>query len=128
ELAGGVVLDLAIGLDLALQLDQLLGALVDFAQAVQADRADRDQQRGDGQECRQELGLHTGGHPRDEVDERRQDPHYRSSARLTRSRRNSSGSKRTPRYCTRRMPRRSTIEVRNVWSTPPSGALAANTP
>ena len=38
ELTGGVVLDLAVGLDLALQLDQLLGAIVDLAQALQADR------------------------------------------------------------------------------------------
>ena len=38
ELARGVVLDLAIGLDLALQLDQLLGALIDPAQNARARR------------------------------------------------------------------------------------------
>ena len=44
ELAGGVVLDLAVGRDLALQLDQLLGALVDAAQALEPDGAKHDQQ------------------------------------------------------------------------------------
>ena len=66
ELAGGVVLDLAVGLDLALQLDQLLGAIVDLAQALEADRPDHDQQCRDGEERREQLGLHASRHPRDQ--------------------------------------------------------------
>ena len=40
--------------------------------------------------------------------------HHGSCSRLKRSRRNSFGSKRTPRYWTRRIPRRSIMDVRNV--------------
>ena len=122
------MLDLAVRLDLALQLDQLLGALIDLAQALEPDRPDHDQQCRNGEERRQQLGLHGSRHQRDQADERIEDSYHRSFARLSRSRRNSSGSKRTPRYCTRRIPRRSIIEVRNVWSTLPFSVLAANTP
>jgi len=66
--------------------------------------------------------------PRNQADERSDQAHYCSLARLRRSRRNSSGSKRTPRYCTRSVPLRSTIDVRNVWSTSPSASFAANAP
>ncbi len=52
ELAGGVVLDLAIGRDLALQLDQLLGPLVHAAEHAQADGAEQDQQRRRSRETR----------------------------------------------------------------------------
>jgi hypothetical protein len=50
--------------------------------------------------------------------------HYCSSMRLRKSRRNSSGSKRAPRYRTRRMPRRSMINVRNECSRSPCCATA----
>jgi hypothetical protein len=53
ELARGVVLDLAIGLDLALQLDQLLRALVDPAQLAQGAGTDNNQQRHHHQKGRQ---------------------------------------------------------------------------
>jgi hypothetical protein len=67
-------------------------------------------------------------HSRHQSNECVQHWHYRSSTRLNRSRRNSSTSKRTPRYWTRRIPRGSMIEVRVVWSTSPFAFLAANTP
>ena len=105
KLARGVVLDLAIGLDLALQLDQLLGALVHPAQLTQAVRAENHQQRDNRKKCCKQLCLYAGGSPRDHPDERIQNSNHSYFSRLTRSRRNSSGSKRTPRYCTRRMPR-----------------------
>jgi hypothetical protein len=128
ELTGGVVLDLAVGLDLALQLDQLLGAIVDLAQALQADDADHNQQHSDGQKRGEQLALHTSRNARDPADQRTRYSHHRSFTRLNRSRRNSSGSKRTPRYCTRSVPCGSIIEVRKLWSTPPFSALLANTP
>ena len=52
ELARGVVLDLPVGRDLALQLDQLLGALVHAAEHAQAHRAEQDQQRRPSRETR----------------------------------------------------------------------------
>ena len=94
ELARGVVLHLAVGRDLALQLDQLLGLLVDAAQHLQADRAQEDEQRHHRQERDQELGLHARRHPRHDADEQVPDAHQGSFSRARRSRRNSSGSKR----------------------------------
>ena len=123
ELGGGVVLNLTIGLDLALQLDEFLGALIDPAQDLEPHGSQHDQQEGDGEECRKQLELHAGRNPCNQADERAEHPHYRSLQRLKRSRRNSSGSKWAPRYWTRRMPRGSTIEVRNVWSTSPFAAF-----
>ena len=58
QLARGVVLDLAIGGDLALQLDQLLGARVDPAQHLHPDRAQKDDQRDHPEKRDQQLGLH----------------------------------------------------------------------
>ena len=51
-----------------------------------------------------ELDLNADGYARNETDQRACLSHYGSFLRLTRSRRNSSGSKRTPRYWTRSMP------------------------
>ena len=113
------MLHLAIRFDLALQLDELLGARIDPAQNVEPDGPHHDQKRHDCEECRQQLDLHASRHPRDQADERVHHSHCYSLRRLRRSRRNSSGSKRTPRYCTRRMPCGSTIDVRNVCSTSP---------
>ena len=61
------MLDLAVRLDLALQLDQLLGALIDLAQALEPDRPDHDQQCRNGEERRQQLGLHGSRHQRDQA-------------------------------------------------------------
>src|SRR5262249_1526714 len=128
ELARHVMLHLTIGLDLALQLDQLLGAFIDPAQNVETCRPHDDQEHRNREKRGQQLGLNAGRHARHQADERVQDSHYRSATRLNKSRRNSSGSKRTPRYCTRRKPRGSIIEVRNVWSTSPLAFFDAKTP
>ena len=48
ELAHRVLLDLAIGADLAFQPNEIRGPLVDPGQHLQSDRADRDQQHDDG--------------------------------------------------------------------------------
>src|SRR5207245_69376 len=114
ELAGGVVLELAVGGDLALELDQVLGAPVHRAQRLQADRAHRDEQHDDGKERGQEFRVDRDRYPRDESNKPRR--HYRliSRSRLFRSPNNSSGSNRTPRYCTRRIPSLSMSDVRKV--------------
>jgi hypothetical protein len=57
ELARRVVLHLAVSRDLALALDQLLGALVDRAQLVEPGSSERDQQCDDREKRRQQLGL-----------------------------------------------------------------------
>ena len=122
------MLNLAVGFDLALQLDELVSAPIDPAQHSEAHPAHHDQQEFDGEKCRQQLDLDAGRHTRNKADQCVYGSHHYSFTRLRRSRRNSSGSKRAPRYCTRRMPRGSTIEVRNEWSTSPSAVFAANTP
>ena len=94
ELARGVVLHLAIGRDLALQLDQLLVALVHAAEHLQADRAEQDQQRHHREKRDQELRLHARRHARDEVDGEVPQARQGSLARPWRSWRNSSSSNR----------------------------------
>ena len=115
ELAGRVVLHLPVCRDLALRADQLDGSFVDPGQHLQPGGADHDQQRHDRQKRQQELGLHPKRQMRDGLD----DPLVEAAAdhlvtRLNRSRRNSAGSKRMPRYCTRKTPRGSMIEVNSV--------------
>jgi hypothetical protein len=105
ELARRVMLDLPVRFDLALQMDQLLGALIDTLQNLQAHCARHDEQGCNCEECCQQLGLHAGRNPRNQVDQPSGQRHHGSCSRLTRSRRNSSGSKRTPTYWTRRIPR-----------------------
>src|SRR5439155_25129379 len=119
------MLDLPIRLDLALQPDQFVGTLIDPAQHVQSLHTHHDQEHLDCEECRQQLVLNAGGYACNKVDQRACPSHYRSFMTLKRSRRNSSVSKRTPRYWTRRMLRRSTIEVRNECSMSPFAFLAA---
>src|SRR5262249_27390686 len=128
ELIGGLVLHLPIGFDLALQPDEFVSALIGAAQNLQSHRAHHNQESLDGEEGHQQLDLHASRYARNKAGERARFSHYRSLARLKRSRRNSSGSKRTPRYWTRRMPRWSTIEVRNECSMSPSAFFAAKTP
>ena len=65
ELARGVVLHLAIGGDLALQLDQLLGARVHPAEHLQPDRAQKNDQRDHREKGNQQLGLHPRRDARD---------------------------------------------------------------
>ena len=94
ELARGVVLHLAIGGDLALQLDQLLGARPHPAEHLQPHRAEQDDQRDHREKGDQQLGLHPRGHARDHLDGEIAQAHQGSFTRLSRSRRNSSSSKR----------------------------------
>ena len=94
QLAGGVVLHLPIGRDLALQLDQLLGPLVHAAEHAQADRAEQDEQRHHREERDQQLGLHARRHARDQVDRKVPQARQGSFTRLRRSWRNSSSSNR----------------------------------
>ena len=119
ELARGVVLELAVGGDLPLELDQILGAPVDVGERPEAHRPHRDEEDGDGQEGGQELGMDAHGQPGHQADEPVPHRVEASASSERRSRSISSGSKRTPRYWTRRIPRWSMIEVRNVWSTSP---------
>src|SRR5262249_26321893 len=128
ELARRVMLDLAVGGYLALASDQLFGALVDGAQGVKSDRAERDQQRYDREKREQQLRLAAARQARDWADKEVIEPHHSLSARLTRSRRNSSGSKRAPRYWTRICPSASISVVSCVWSTEPSSFFKKNTP
>ena len=58
KLGGGVVLQLAIGGDFSLQVDQIFGALVRVAEHQKTDGTHRDQQYADGQEADQQLGVH----------------------------------------------------------------------
>ena len=82
QLARGVVLHLPVGGDLALQLDQLVGAGVDTAQHLHADRAQEDDQRDHAEERDQQLGLDPRRDARDQTDgeipERRQGSFRRS--------------------------------------------------
>src|SRR5215470_4973939 len=122
------MLELPIRRDLALELDQGFRSAVHGAEGLETCSAHDDEQEHDGQECGKELRVHSERQPRDEPDEPR--PHLAgaSRSRLRRSARNSLGSKRTPRYCTRRMPSRSISDVRKVWSTSPRGFLLAKIP
>jgi len=66
ELTGGVVLELAIGGDLSLELDHVLGATIDVAQRSKAYRAHDEQQHDDSQEGGEQLGVHRSRHSRDQ--------------------------------------------------------------
>src|SRR2546428_620832 len=131
ELGRRVVLHLAVGGDLALQFHEVLRPAIHLAEDLETDRAERDQQTDDDEERDQELGVHRGRDPRHEARERRQEcAHHRPPSRTSerRSRSISSGSNRTPMYWTRRVPSRSTSEVRKVWSTSPRDVFRAKTP
>ena len=65
ELARRVVLNLMIGCDLALQLDQFIGLVIDPAQHLQPDRAEHDQQADNREKRDQKLGLNTRRPARD---------------------------------------------------------------
>src|SRR5262249_24079606 len=107
--------------------DQGFCSAVDGAEGLEACGTYYDEQEHDGQKCRKELRVHGERQSCDEPDE--PCPHRAPSrSRLRRSARNSLGSKRTPRYCTRRTPSRSISDVRKVWSTSPRGFLLAKTP
>ncbi len=111
ELLGGVVLELPIGGYLLLQIDQLGGALVRATQDQQPDRAKGDEHDNDAQDGHQQLGLDAG---RDAGNQPRQPVHHGAvadAARSCRSCSSSFGSKRSPMYCTRSRPWRSTREV-----------------
>ena len=106
ELGGGIVLDLAVGGDLPLEDHEPLRAAIDCAQRPEADRADDDEEHDHGEEGREELGVDRRRDPPDRSAEPGR-PHCfdpsRRSARMSPN--SSSGSKRVPRYWTRRMPR-----------------------
>ena len=70
ELARRIVLDLPVGGDLALRSDQRGGAVVDAAEHIEPDRAQRDQQCDDRQKRRQQLCLHAHRRARDEANQR----------------------------------------------------------
>ena len=91
ELARRVVLDLAVGRDLALALDQFFGALVDRAQLVEADSSEGDQQCDDCEKRRQQLCLDAPWQARDRSDKEGVERCHFLSTRLITSRRNSSG-------------------------------------
>src|SRR5262252_4466058 len=95
------MLDLAVGGDFAFAADQLFGTPVDAAQGVKTDRPERDQQRDDREKREQQFRLDAPRQARNRADKEVIELHHSLSARLTRSRRNSSGSKRAPRYWTR---------------------------
>ena len=69
ELGGRIVLDLAIGCDPALQLDQLVGLIIDAAEHLQPDGPEHDQQPDNRQEGDQELGLDARRQPRHPADQ-----------------------------------------------------------
>ena len=131
ELARRVVLELAIGGDLALELHQVFGPPIHLAEDLEADRAEGDQQEDDDQERGEELGVDVdgiratrrGSHGQ-EHRSRAAFPQRASGGRAS----SSSGSNRTPMYCTRSTPSRSMSDVRNVWSTSPRAVFRANTP
>jgi hypothetical protein len=127
ELACGVVLQLPVGGDLALQLHEVFRPAIHLDEDLETDRAERDQQADDDEERDQELGVHRG---RDPCHEARKRAHHGPPSRRSerRSRSISSGSNRTPMYWRRSAPVRSTSEVRNVWSTSPRSVFRANTP
>ena len=125
ELARGVVLELAVGRDLALELDEVVGAAVHGVQGLQADRAQGDEQDDDGEERRQELRVNPHREPRDEPDQPGPHGPLASVRRRRTSESSSSGSNRTPRYCTRSTPSRSMSDVRKVWSTSPPALFRA---
>src|SRR5207244_10385306 len=105
----------------------LFGALVDAAQGVEPDGAERDQERHDREKRRQQLCLNAPRQTRDRADEKIVEPDHSLSTRLMRSCRNSSGSKRAPRYWTRICPSASISVVSCECSTEPS-FFAKNTP
>ena len=94
QLRRRVVLDLPVGGDLALELDQVLGALVDRAEFGESHATDGDQQSCDRQKCDQQLRVDRKRRARDGVREpvEQRQLHSRSSERRSRS--ISSGSKR----------------------------------
>ena len=117
ELADGVVVELPVGGDLALQLHHVLGALVHLGQRSQPHNPGDQHQGHDRQERYEQLGEHGRARACDQIGQPfRQVFHLpgASSRSDLKSPRNSFGSKRDPRYCTRSVPDRSTIEVRNV--------------
>ena len=116
ELAGGVVLELAVGGDLPLQPHQVLSPAIDVGEDAEAHGPDGDQEDHHGQEGSQELGVDGSGHASDQSGQPRGESIHRGtwSRSERRSRRNSPGSKRTPWYCTRSTPSPSMTEVRKV--------------
>ena len=102
------MVELAVGGDLALELHHVLGARVHFAQRAQPDQAGSEHHRHDREERHQQLGVDRGARPRDQPRQPIGQPLHLPGASASsdfRSPRNSFGSKRTPRYCTRSVPR-----------------------
>ena len=131
ELGRGVVLELPVGGDLALDLHEVFRPAIHLAEDPETNGAQRDEQADDDEERDQELGVHRGRDSRHEAREHTQErAHHRPPSRTSarRSRSISSGSNRTPMYWTRSAPSRSTSDVRNVWSTSPRSVFRANTP
>jgi hypothetical protein len=64
ELDRRVMLHLPVRFDLALQRDELLGALIDPAQKLESDSPHHDQEYRNCEKCRQQLGLDAGRHAR----------------------------------------------------------------
>ena len=97
QLGRRVVLKLAVGGDLPLQLHEVFRPAIDLAEHLETDGAERDEQAGNGQKGNQELGVHRGRYPRDEARERVASPAPLPDS-TRRSRSISSGSNRTPMY------------------------------
>ncbi len=100
---------------------------VHLEQHLETDGAERDEQADDDEERDQQLGVHRGGHSRDEP---REQAHQRPLARE-----GAIGGRATSRrvepdahVLDAEDALRSTSEVRKVWSTSPRAVLRANTP
>ena len=98
KLAYRVMLDLPIGFDLALQPDKFLSAFIDAAENLESDGPQHDEQHRNCEKCRKQFDLYASRYPRNHVHRPSCHRHHGSCRRLKRSRRNSSGSKRTPTY------------------------------
>ena len=87
QLRGRVVLDLPVGGDLALELHQVLGALIDRAEFGESHATNGDQQRCNGQKRGQQLRVDRKWRAHDGVREpvERLQLHSRSSERRSRS-------------------------------------------
>jgi len=105
-----------------------LCAVMGLDQGTQADAAQHDQQQGHGQKGNQQLDMDTGRDAGDETGQPVDQLAPPSCTRLRRSASSSSGSKATPRYCTRRWPRPSMTDASVLCSTSPAALLRNATP
>src|SRR5207342_1253782 len=76
KLGSRVVLNLTVGLDFALQLNQLLGMILDVAEQLQSHRPHHDQENRDGEEPGKQLDLDASRYSRNQADKRVHELHY----------------------------------------------------